>query len=194
MPAPQIPYNSEKPIDDRGYFVTSWYTWLQGVYKSIRANIATKLGGTLNINITPVSNVGTGRDDLISYTLDANIMRNNGDFLEVEGWGRIENNTNVKIISIFFGSQVIYTTDLGAPNGGTWSFHIKIVRLTSNTQEIVVQFLSNNIELQQYPALASRAAGIQDLTQQITIKCTGQAINDGDITQNIQIIKLWPND
>lgn len=195
MGAPQIPNNSVKATDENDIFTSEWFTYLQGIYKAIRADLPTKLSGVLNINTTPVSNIGGGTDDLITYLLPAKMMRNNGDYLEVEGWGILGTNGNNKTITINFGSQVIYTTAANAANDGTWSFHAKIARLSPTTQEIEVQFLSNNTDLQndpQYPVF--RTAGTQDLTTAITIKCTGTATSDSDITQNIMITKLSPND
>lgn len=195
MPAPQIPDNAQPIADENNIVTTSWFTFFQSIYKSIRANLPTKLSGVLDFNFTPVSNIGGGTDDLITYTLPANMMRSNGDFLEVEGWGTLASNANSKTITVNFGGQTIFTTAANAANGGTWSFHAKIVRLTDTTQEIVVQFLSNNTDLQndaQYPVF--RTAGTQDLTTQLIIKCTGTGTADGDITQNTQIVKFTPND
>lgn len=195
MPAPQIPNNSQEATDESGKFTSVWFTYLQGIYKAIRADLPTKLSGVLNINTAPVSNIGGGTDDLITYLLPASMMKNNGDYLEIEGWGTLAANGNNKTITVNFGSQTIYTTAANAANDGTWSFHAKIVRLTPTTQEIMVQFLSNNTDLQndpQYPVF--RTAGTQDLTTAITIKCTGTATSDGDIAQKLMIIKLSPDD
>lgn len=191
----QIPNCLEPAIDENKVFTTSWVTYLQGVYKALRANLPTKLSGVLNINTTPVGNIGVGADDLITYSLPANMMKNNGDYLEVEGWGTLAANANSKTITVNFGSQVIYTTAANAANGGSWSFRAKIVRLTETTQSIDVDFLSNNTTLQNdanYPTVTTD--GTQDLTTAIAIKCTGEAVDDNDIIQQIQIIKLSPND
>jgi hypothetical protein len=195
MPTPQIPNNSVPATDENSIFTSEWFTYLQGIYKAIRSNLPTKLSGILNINTIPASNIDSGTDDLITYSLPANMMKNNGDYLEVEGWGILATNNNNKTITINFGSQVIYTTAANAANGGTWSFHAKIARLSPTTQEIAVQFLSNNSDLQndpQYPAF--RTIGTQDLTTAIIIKATGTATSNNDITQKIMIIKLSPND
>jgi hypothetical protein len=195
MPSPQIPSQQQPISDSDGITTTSWFTFLQSIYKAIRANLPTKLSGILNIDVTPVGNIGGGTDDLISYSLPANIMKNDGDYLEVEGWGILAANGNNKTITVNFGSQTIYTTAANAANAGTWSFKAKIIRLTSSTQEIVVEFLSNNTDLQNdtdYPAF--RTAGTQDLTSALIIKCTGAATSNNDIVQKAQIIKLSPND
>ncbi len=195
MVAPQIPNAAQEVVDQDGLATTFWYRFFQGIYKSIRADLPTKLSGILNINTTPVGNIGAGTDDLISYSLSANMLKNDGDYLEVEGWGIFAANSNNKTVTVNFGSQIIYTTDANAANDGTWSFKAKIVRLTSSTQEIVVEFLSNNTTLQDdpnYPVI--RTAGTQNLTTILNIKCTGTGTSTNDIIQKMQIIKLSPND
>jgi hypothetical protein len=194
MPAPQIPDNNQKMTDDNGYVTTSWFTFLQGIYKACRFNIPLKLGGILNINTTSVSNIGAGIDDLITYTMPANTMRYDGDYLEIEAWGVFAANANNKTVTLNFGGQIIYTTAANIANSGTWSLKGKIIRISPTSQEILVEMLSNNADLQNdtdYPAF--RSAGTQDLTTKLIIKCTGAGTADNDIIQKVLVTKLIPN-
>lgn len=191
----QVPMSTQPVVDSDGIATTSWFMFFQGIYKAIRSSFNLKLKGMLNINTIPASNIGGGTDDLIVYTLPADTLINNGDILQIKGWGTFASNGNNKTVTINFGSQIIYTTAANAANGGTWNFTADIVRLSDSTQEINVVFLSNNTDLQNdsdYPTVQTN--GTQDLTEDVIIKCTGAASSDGDITQNIQIINLTPND
>jgi len=195
MPSPQIPQSDQPVLDEFGFFTTSWYTFIQGIYKAIRSALKIKLSGILNVNTTPASNTLAAETDLITYSLDANTMVNDQDVLEIEAWGIFASNANNKTVTLKFGSQTIYTTAANAANGGTWNVSARIIRTAAATQEIIANMLSNNTDLQndtEYPAF--RTAGTQDLTTTLTIKCTGTGTASNDITQYALIVRLTPYD
>lgn len=195
MPSPQIPQSDQPALDENGFFTTSWFTFLQGVYKAIRSPLKIKLSGILNVNTTSQSNVLVAETDLITYSLAANTMVNNQDLLEIEAWGKFAANANNKTVTLKFGDQTIYTTAANAANDGTWNVSARIIRTADATQEIIANMLSNNTDLQndaQYPAF--RTAGTQDLTTTLAIKCTGTGGASNDITQHALIVRLTPYD
>lgn len=188
---PQIPNNSEPATDENDLFNTAWYTWLQGVYKFCRFDLPTKLSGILNVSTTPASNDDINATNLSSYTLPAKMMKNNGDYLEIETWGTFAANGNGKNVTLEFGSQVILTTGATSPNDGSWRIGASILRLSATTQEIDAFIISGNTTISTF---SIRTAGTQDLTQSVIIKCTGTGGASGDISQKAMIIKLSPND
>lgn len=188
---PQIPNNSEPATDNANLFGTAWYTWLQGVYKFCRFDLPTKLSGILNVSTIPTSNDDINATNLSTYTLPANMMKNNGDYLEIEAWGTFAANDNPKNVTLEFGSQVILTTGSTSPNGGSWRIGASILRLSASTQEIDAFIISGNTSISTF---SIRTAGMQDLTQSVIIKCTGTGSATGDISQKAMIIKLSPND
>lgn len=189
--APQIPNYSQSAVDKDGLFTSTWFAYFENVYRAIRSNLPTKLSGILDIETTPVGNVGGGTNDLITYSLPANMMQNNGDYLEIEAWGTYAANANNKTVTLNFGSQVILTTGAIAANSGSWKINASIVRLSPTTQEINAQIIAGNASV---TTSSTRTAGTQDLTAAVTIKCTGAATSDNDIIQKIMITKLSPND
>ncbi len=195
MPSPQIPQSDQPVLDEFGFFTTSWFTFLQAIYKAIRSPQKLKIGGTLNSNITASNNTGVGQTDLMTYLLSSGTLVNDQDLIEVEAWGVFAANGNNKTVTLQFGAQTIYTTAANAANGGTWYLRAKILRTSDTTQEILATMLSNNTDLQndtQYPAF--RTAGTQDLSTNLTIKCTGTGGATSDIIQYALIVKLTPYD
>ncbi len=195
MPSPQIPQSDQPVLDEFGFFTTSWFTYFQGIYKAIRSPLKLKLSGVLNVNTTPASNTGSAETDLITYSLAADTMINDQDIVEIEAWGKFAANANNKTVTLKFGGQTIYTTAANAANDGTWNVSARIIRTAAATQEIVANMLSNNTDLQndaQYPAF--RTAGTQDLSTNLTIKCTGTGSLTSDITQYALIVRLTPYD
>jgi hypothetical protein len=59
IPAPSIPNNSQKPIDENGFFVTTWFTYLQGILRAIQRSV-----GEFNVSVASdfpiLKNVQTG--------------------------------------------------------------------------------------------------------------------------------------
>lgn len=188
----QIPQaQSLLTIDNRPSRV--WFVFFQDIWRAIRGNTQIKLGGTLNVNTTQAANSGSSATDLISYSLQANNLINDGDTIEIQAAGIFASNTNLKIISLYFGNQAIYTTNSNAANGGTWQFRATIIHTSSSTQIIFTELLSSNTTVQDdsnYPLVYT--AGTQDNSTPITIKCVGQGQADNDIIQYFLVIKLNP--
>jgi len=185
-----IPSASQLFTNDKFFINTTWFTFLQNVWRAIRGDLGLSLSGMLSVNTTSAGNVGVGEYDLITYTLAANNLTNNGDVLEIEAWGIYAANANNKTVKLAFGSQTILTTGVIAANDGTWSIKAKIIRKTETTQEIVTEILSSNSSVIDS---ATRTAGTQTLTSNITIKCTGTGVSDNDIVQYALKINLTPN-
>lgn len=191
MPSPQIPQSDQPALDDNGFFTTSWFTFLQGIYKAIRSPLKIKLSGILNVNTTSVANSGSSETDLITYSLMANTMTNDQDLIEVEAWGVFAANANNKTVKLVFGNQSILTTGAIAANDGTWKINARIIRKLVASQEIEADIISSNTSVADS---STRTAGTQDLATTLTIKCTGTGSSSSDITQYAMIVRLTPYD
>ena len=159
---------------------------------------APTLSGVLTTSVTAVGNVGTGEDDLITYSLPANSLASNGQTIRVHAWGTLAGNANTKILRFYFGTATGIAVTLipfataTALIAGQWMLEAIIVRTGSSTQSIIARFTQ----------LSGAAADTRDLvldrnivsatqtdTAAITVKCTGQATDDNDIVQSGMVVE-----
>lgn len=91
---------------------------------------------TINRDISVVGNITTGLDTLHSFTLVANSLANNGDYLKVRYGGTFATNDNDKRIQISFGGQVVDNTALFDQDGGVWDYDLTFVRFTATQVKI----------------------------------------------------------
>jgi hypothetical protein len=191
MTSTVIPNSNQPAINDLDLFTPPWFIYLQGIFKAIRGKFQLNLSGILSVNTNPVSNSGSIETDLITYTLPANTLQNNGDSLNIKAWGSFAANTNNKTLILQFGSQVIFDTGTLAINSGDWEIEATIIRKSPTTQEISTKIISSNSLI---PASVTRTIGIQDLTTALIIKCTGQGSATNDLTEYSLMIGLTPYD
>src|SRR5690606_35997814 len=81
-----------------------------------------KLGGTLSVNTTNVGNVGSGEDDLMTYSVPANTLNGNGQRITFRATGTLANNADSKRIRVYFGSDTLVDTGIGLPTDETGAF------------------------------------------------------------------------
>lgn len=138
--------------------------------------------GFINVDVTAVGNIGTGTDDLISYTLPANSLSANGKGVRIKCVGSGANNANTKTIRLVVGSTNISTNSLLVNNAQNWTYEVFLIRTGSNTQTYWYEF-----ERPSGTSLGVISKSIGTLTETdgstITIKCTGTATADDDIIQ-----------
>lgn len=133
-------------------------------------------------------NVGTGEDDLKSFTLPANSLAYNGDFVEVEMRIVVANNANQKRVRIYFGGTNIFdtgATGLAILTAYDIRIHMVIVRTASNVQTGYLTYISQGGVL--------GGVGIDQTktdTADIIIKATGEtnAASDNDVSQKYLIV------
>jgi hypothetical protein len=63
------------------------------------------VGGVLFVDTVTAGNVGTGEDDLSSYSVPANTLSANGMSLWFEAWGSMAVNANAKTLRVRFGTS-----------------------------------------------------------------------------------------
>ena len=145
--------------------------------------------GKANINTTPVGNVGTGIDDLMTYSLPANSLSANGKGIRVTAWGTGVNNGNAKNVAFALGGS---NTTIALPTitdtGWTWS--IVILRTGSNAQKLFINFSASN---RATLALTKKYIDILSFTvtdtSAITVKFTGEAVANNDIVQEGMVVE-----
>ncbi len=59
-PAPTLPDNSQVAIDEKGFFVTSWFTFFSGIFRTIQNNLPTVLNITLAADFPVPKNAQQG--------------------------------------------------------------------------------------------------------------------------------------
>lgn len=148
--------------------------------------------GALNIQSTAVGNVGTGTDDLHTFTLPANTLTTTNRGIQWEGSGSLANNANAKTLDILFGASML---SIVVPAGllsvaSNWFGVAKIIRTGSSAQRfaIHVTFTDSANVSTRYVAQSTLS---QTETGAIVIKCTGTATSNNDIVQNTSVISYF---
>jgi len=144
------------------------------------------VGGTANVNTTAVGNVGVVEDNLITYSLPANSLAANGDYIEIEAFGTFAATANVKQVKLYFGAQVIFASGAIAANTGDWHIRGKVFRTGAATQKAIASAATSNALL---VASADYTTPAETLSGAITIKCTGEATANDDIVQEGLLVK-----
>lgn len=148
----------------------------------------------LKTGVSTVGNVGTGEDDLQTYTLPASTLVSTGDSVKIEAHYVIANNANQKRIKLFFGSATLFDTGAtGLATSVSYSINIeaRVFKDGSNTQRYTLNYTAT-------PSSGSAILGTtygtasQTDTSTITIKGTGEtnAASNNDVTMPTLFIKL----
>jgi hypothetical protein len=148
------------------------------------------LVGVAHVNTTAVGNVGTGADDLMTYTLPANSLSANGKAVRVTAWGTTANNANAKIVAFRFdGNGPVFS--MTSSISGTWKLSAIIIKTGSNAQDFVVELaeaqLTSMVTPKQQISIGTLA---KTDTAAIAIKLQGDATADNDIVQEGMIVEF----
>jgi hypothetical protein len=140
---------------------------------------------TPTVTNTAVGNVGTGEDDLISRSLNANTLDVNTRGVRITAWGTTANNSNTKEVKLYFGSVAILTTALTVSQAGKWFIEALVFRVAPSTQDYVAK-------LNEFGATAQtdmeNGTTTETDTAAITIKCTGTVTDGGGGVNNNDIV------
>lgn len=146
-------------------------------------------GGALVVNVdtTPVGNVGAGEDTLITYTVPANTLDTNGQYLHFVASGIFAASLNTKRVKAYFGSAVLIDTGaLAITAAGNWLVDAYIIRTGATTQRCVARFISDETALN---AEATYVDATETLSGTIILKCTGTATADNDIVEKFDLLE-----
>lgn len=171
-----------------GFTVAGDLTFLTGVARQQAGSgtLEAPLIGVANVNTTAVGNVGTGTDDLITYSLPTNSLTANGKGVRITVWGTTANNSNAKTVTLNWGGQVIMTQALTISIAGTWRISALAIRTGTDTQDVFAELLQLATVLDKH----TLTAGTQDDGAAIVIKCTGTATSNNDIVQEGMLVEF----
>jgi hypothetical protein len=142
---------------------------------------------TLTSQFTDVSNSGTSATDLMTYTLPASQLVNNGDRVVIEAYFTTASNSNNKTLTFSFGGYT-HTQDPSTIAVGTAiCMRITIIKTGSNTQTITREFITS------FSTSTGVATGSVTDTSTEVIKFTGTSNTaSNDITQKTMTITYYP--
>lgn len=184
-----LPHVQQPVLEGKQFsFTPEWFRFFHEVWTRIGADKSYGLGGQLNYNVTQVGNVGAGEDDLMTFSLQKNVLGAAGSTLMVASYGSFANNTNNKELALYLGATEIFNiSGSGADvKNIDWYLQTVITRTGSAAQQCVSTFTTSTLTKTQI------ATGTEDFATALTIKCTGEATSNDDITQKGQIINLNP--
>jgi len=160
----------------------------------IRAGSSTGLlaavGGIMNVNTTAVGNVGTGEDDLMTYSIPASTLGTNGASIRFRASGTIANNVNAKRIRVKYGGTTVLDTGAaGIPVSAAiqWVLEGEIIRTGATTQKCNANLSTNNATLASYVGYSTAA---ETLSGAVTLKLTGEAVANDDIVQETMTVSF----
>lgn len=140
------------------------------------------VGGILFVSTTSVGNVGTGVDDLMTYSVPANTLAVNHQSLRIRAWGTFAENGNTKSVRLMFGSSVIAQFQTMSSLIKKWRMEAIIVRTGATTQ--IAELSGHLIDvLQVVEPFAITATANQTLSGAVILKMTGEGTSNNDITQ-----------
>jgi hypothetical protein len=140
-----------------------------------QSNNDASVGGVLYTTTTQVGNVGTGEDDLASYSVPANTLSTNGMSLWFEAALTITSSANNKRVRIRFGTtgtNLLY--DSGTLVTGTIVIRGRIIRTGATSQKGYAIYAS--------AAGAQLVTNLnQTLSGAVTLKITGEAVANNEV-------------
>lgn len=150
---------------------------------------ADKKAASISTNTSDVGNVGTGEDNLMTYSIPAGKLANDGDYLEFTMTLIFAANVNAKEVKLYYGATNFYASTAQIQNGGSMEIKGTIIRTGATSQRITFSQV-NNTTL--FPDYADYTTASETLANAITLKATGEATSNNDIVQKILLVKYFP--
>lgn len=143
---------------------------------------------SLTTNTTDVGNVGSGEDNLMTYSLGAGTLASDGDYIEFTMTLQTAVNANAKTIKVYFGSTTLLSLPSLSSAGGYITITGKIIRTGATTQDVEISYVSTNDN-----QTASFGTAAETLSGALTLKATGEGVSDNDITMKLLTVKYFSN-
>jgi len=140
----------------------------------------------LTANTTAVGNVGSGEDNLMTYAVAAGLLGTDGWGLEVLAGFVCANNANNKTIKLYFGATAVVTLGASAFTDEHAVIRATIIRTGAATQVAIGESINRSTAW----AKGFYTAPTETLSGAITIKATGSATSDNDISQKLMLVRL----
>lgn len=156
-----------------------------------------RVGGLLTSDITSsVGNVGTGEDDLKTYTVAASTLATNGDSVWFEALGQWANNSNAKTLRVRFGSSgttEVFSYSLPTSVAGYFVLRGRIIRESATVQTGYVEMTAVTLAGTSLNSVGFSITLNQTLSGAVTLRITGEATSNNDILC-IRLVAGWhPN-
>lgn len=165
--------------------------WRNAYLKPV-AGAGMKVGGLLSALTTTTGNVGTGEDDLLSYSVPAALLAANGDSIFFQAAGTIANNVNAKRIRVKFGATTILDSGAAGIPVSTaieWTLQGRIIRTGAATQKCHATLNTSSIS---FTGFSSYETAAETLSGAVVLKLTGEATSDNDIVQEAMTVEFSP--
>lgn len=136
----------------------------------------------VQVNVTQAGNIGTGEDDLITYTLPAATLSANGMCLRITDLGSLSANGVLKTIKHKFGSTstTLYSaSDVNAH----WKNVVEVCRTGAATQIGTIAFTISNA------TSTFSISPTETLAGTVVIKLTAESTNDNDVVQKAKFVE-----
>lgn len=150
-------------------------------WKSLRYS----MGGVIKDFYASVGNVGTGEDDLYTFTTIANTLGTNGDKIEAEYGGTFVNSaTATREVKLYFAGTAIFDTGaLTLSLSSAWTMFATVIRVSSTVVRYMVSFTTEGAALAAYTAVGE----LTGLTLSGTniIKITGESAGVGAASNDV---------
>jgi hypothetical protein len=181
----------DEPIYTVNTRSAAYHNWINLTFEAgSHGGAIAGVANTLNVATTAVGNVGTGEDDLASFTVPAATLAVNGDRLEFEAAGTFAATANNKRIRVKFGATTIFDTGvLAITSASDWQISGTIVRTGAATQKCVVTWECSDTSLNPVPDYTTAA---ETLSGTVILKLTGEATANNDIVQEIMVTQVVP--
>lgn len=138
-----------------------------------------KLGGILYQSITTVGNVGGGNDDLMTYSIPASTLANDGDSIWFEAIFVLSTAANAKTMRMIFGATTLGDVGYGSGVGGNIYVRGRIYRVTATTQRVIMMATDDNLTV----ADTTYTTPGETLSGAVTLKGQGTGTSDNDVQQ-----------
>jgi hypothetical protein len=153
-----------------------------------------RVGGTLYVSTTQVGNVGTGEDDLASFSVPANTLAVNNQSIWFEAWGSFAANSNSKTLRVRFGTagtNLVLDTGNVVSNASVhhWVIRGRIIRTGAATQKAYASGLINPTGLAGGSTPVDVVTGLdQTLSGAVSLRVQGEATSNNDILLETLIV------
>lgn len=160
----------------------------QVTINSLIQSINTGVSGLLNSQYTSsATGAGTSEQTLYTYTLPPNTLKTAGQTLHIKCYGVTAANGNNKTMKLYFGTTSVASPTAATNNKG-WFMNLDVTRGASGA----VQITQGAGQVDTTAVTPAVAAGTDDMTTALTIKCTGTDGSDsaGDIVGKAMTVEI----
>jgi hypothetical protein len=155
-----------------------------GHFYSTHANaIRVADAGTLTSNTTTVGNVGTGEDNLMSYTIPAGTLSADGDRIEFTMSFSVAANSTLKV---YFGGTQLFNFSALATDA-VYRVTGEVYRTGAATQRATFH-LTGGLSVSQ----VGYQLPTETLSGTVVLRATGEGSSNNDITQTTMGVKYFP--